>query len=157
MAQLDKNLRAFVRFDGSGRIVASSLILRKRKPKVGKWKEIQANECCDITTTTTTTTLFPPTTTTTTTTTPSFPLVYYVGSYDATTPCSGLPVEDIDNYSSTNNPLLLNQLFTDAALTTTTTMSNGGGYYTFSFDDGATLYSAEFTIYGTVISPITPC
>ena len=66
MAQLDKNLRAYVRFDGSGRIVASSLILRKRKPKVGKWKEIPANECCNFTTTTTTTTV-PPTTTTTTT------------------------------------------------------------------------------------------
>lgn len=56
MAQLDKNLRAFVRFDGSGRIVASSLILRKRKPKVGKWKEIPANECCNYVPTTTTTT-----------------------------------------------------------------------------------------------------
>jgi hypothetical protein len=39
-------LKAFVRFDGSGRIVAGSLILRKNKPKVGKWKEIQAYECC---------------------------------------------------------------------------------------------------------------
>ena len=56
-------LRAFVRFDGSGRIVAGSLILRKNKPKVGKWKEIQAYECC-ITTSTTT---LPPTTSTTTT------------------------------------------------------------------------------------------
>jgi hypothetical protein len=66
MAQIDKNLKAFVRFDGSGRIVPSSLILRKRKPKVGKWREIEANECCNFTTTTTTTTV-PPTTTTTTT------------------------------------------------------------------------------------------
>lgn len=51
-----KKLRAFVRFDGSGRIVAGSLILRKQKPKVGRWKEIQTTECCDFTTTTTTTT-----------------------------------------------------------------------------------------------------
>lgn len=157
MAQLDKNLRAFVRFDGSGRIVASSLILRKRKPKVGKWKEILANECCDITTTSTTTTLFPPTTTTTTTATPSFALVYYVGSYDATTPCSGLPTEGIVNYSSTSDPLILDQLFSDAALTTTTIMSNGGGYYTFSYDGGVTYYSAQFTPFGTVVSSITPC
>ena len=56
-------LKAFVRFDGSGRIVAGSLILRKNKPKVGKWKEIQAYECC-ITTSSSTT--LPPTTTTTT-------------------------------------------------------------------------------------------
>ena len=57
-------LKAFVRFDGSGRIVAGSLILRKNKPKVGKWKEIPAYECCNFTTTTTTTAT--PTTTTTT-------------------------------------------------------------------------------------------
>lgn len=42
-----KDLKAFVRFDGSGRIVAGSLILRKKKPKVGKWHEIQAYECCN--------------------------------------------------------------------------------------------------------------
>jgi hypothetical protein len=58
-------LKAYVRFDGSGRIVAGSLILRKNKPKVGKWKEIPAYECCNYTTTTTTT--IAPTTTTTTT------------------------------------------------------------------------------------------
>lgn len=60
-------LRAFVRFDGSGRIVAGSLILRKNKPKVGKWKEIQAYECCNYVPTTTTTTTAALTTTTTTT------------------------------------------------------------------------------------------
>ena len=62
-------LKAFVRFDGSGRIVAGSLILRKNKPKVGKWKEIQAYECCFLTTTTTTTAA--PTTTTSTTAAPT--------------------------------------------------------------------------------------
>lgn len=50
-------LKAFVRFDGSGRVVAGSLILRKNKPKVGKWQEITANECCNPITTSTTTTL----------------------------------------------------------------------------------------------------
>jgi hypothetical protein len=60
-----KALKAFVRFDGSGRVVAGSLILRKNKPKVGKWQEITGYECCNQTTTTTTT--VPPTTTTTTT------------------------------------------------------------------------------------------
>lgn len=52
---VNKNLKAFVRYDGSGRIVAGSLILRKKMPKVGKWKEIDAHECCGTTTTTTTT------------------------------------------------------------------------------------------------------
>jgi hypothetical protein len=64
-------LKAYVRFDGSGRIVAGSLILRKNKPKVGKWHEIQAFECCNPTTTSTTTTLPVSTTTTTTTAVPT--------------------------------------------------------------------------------------
>jgi hypothetical protein len=61
-----KDLKGFVRFDGAGRIVAGSLILRKNKPKVGKWKEIPAYECCNPTTTSTTTTAAPTTTTSTT-------------------------------------------------------------------------------------------
>jgi hypothetical protein len=63
-------LKAFVRYDGSGRIVAGSLILRKNKPKVGKWQEITAYECCNPTTTSTTT-VAPTTTTTTTTVAPT--------------------------------------------------------------------------------------
>jgi hypothetical protein len=71
MATIDKRpLKAFVRFDGTGRIVPSSLILRRKKPKVGNWVEIPAYECCNPTTSTTTsTTTAAPTTTTTSTTT----------------------------------------------------------------------------------------
>lgn len=53
---INKKLRGFARFDGSGRVVPGSLILRQNKPKVGKWKEIVTYECCDSLTTTTTTT-----------------------------------------------------------------------------------------------------
>lgn len=66
-----RNLKAFVRFDGSGRVVAGSLILRKNKPKVGNWQEITAYECCNFTSTTTTTTTVAPTTTSTTTAAPT--------------------------------------------------------------------------------------
>jgi len=45
--QLDKKLKAFVRYDGSERIVPGSLILRKNKPKVGNWKQVSSNYCCD--------------------------------------------------------------------------------------------------------------
>jgi hypothetical protein len=72
MATIDNRpLKAYVRFDGSGRIVPSSLILRRKKPKVGKWIEIPAYECCNPTTTSTTTTEAPVTTTTTTTEEPT--------------------------------------------------------------------------------------
>jgi hypothetical protein len=72
---IQRNLKAFVRYDGSGRVVAGSLILRKNKPKVGRWLEIPAYECCNYvptsTTTTTSTTASPTTTTTSTTATPT--------------------------------------------------------------------------------------
>ena len=55
MATNNRPLKAYVRYDGSNRVVAGSLILRKNKPKVGKWKEISAYECCNPTTTSTTT------------------------------------------------------------------------------------------------------
>jgi hypothetical protein len=47
MATNNRPLKAYVRFDGSGRAVSSSLIWRKNKPKVGKWQEIIGYECCN--------------------------------------------------------------------------------------------------------------
>ena len=64
-----KDLKAYVRYDGSGRVVPGSLILRRQKPKVGNWTEIQAYECCNPTTTTTTSTSSTTTTTTSTSST----------------------------------------------------------------------------------------
>lgn len=58
MATIDKRpMKAYVRFDGMGRVVPSSLILRRKKPKVGNWVEIPAYECCNDSTTSTTTTI----------------------------------------------------------------------------------------------------
>ena len=63
MANSNNRLKAYVRYDGTGRVIAGSLILQRFKPKVGNWVEIDANECCnyvpDSTTTTTTTTAGP--------------------------------------------------------------------------------------------------
>lgn len=63
MANQNK-LKAYVRYDGTGRVIAGGPILQRFKPKVGNWVEIDASECCNTTTTTTTAS---PTTTTTTT------------------------------------------------------------------------------------------
>jgi len=68
---INRSLKAFVRYDGTGRVIAGSLILQANKPKVGNWQEIDAYECCNPTTTTTTTTATPTTTTTTTTVPPT--------------------------------------------------------------------------------------
>lgn len=58
MGTIDKRpLKAYIKYDGSGRAISGSLILRKKMPKVGRWEEIPAYKCCNPTTTTTTTTL----------------------------------------------------------------------------------------------------
>jgi hypothetical protein len=69
MANSNNRLKAYVRYDGTGRVIAGSLILQRFKPQVGNWQEIDASECCNPTTTTTTTTEVPVTTTTTSTST----------------------------------------------------------------------------------------
>jgi hypothetical protein len=56
MATNKRDLKAYVRFDGTGRIVPGSLVLRRKQPKVGNWKEIQGYECCNNAPSTTTTT-----------------------------------------------------------------------------------------------------
>ena len=56
MASNKRTLKAYARYDGTGRLVVGSLIWRKKMPKNGKWVEItQAYECCNTTTSTTTT------------------------------------------------------------------------------------------------------
>ena len=69
MANSNNKLKAYVRYDGTGRVIAGSLILQRFKPKVGNWQEIDANECCNYVPTTTTTTSSTSTSTTTSTST----------------------------------------------------------------------------------------
>lgn len=47
MASNKRDLKAYVRYDGNGRLIAGSLILSRVKPKVGDWKEVEAYECCN--------------------------------------------------------------------------------------------------------------
>ena len=69
MANSNNNLKAYVRYDGTGRVIAGSLILQRFKPKVGNWQEIPASECCNYIPPTTTTTSTSSTSTTTSTST----------------------------------------------------------------------------------------
>ena len=82
MANSNNRLKAYVRYDGTGRVIAGSLILQRSKPKVGNWQEIDANECCNYIPPTTTTTSSSTTTTTSTstsTTTQTLPQVPILG------------------------------------------------------------------------------
>ena len=63
-----RDLKAYIRYDGMGMVISGSVILARKMPKVGHWKEISAYECCNYTSTTSTTTTATPATTTTTTT-----------------------------------------------------------------------------------------
>lgn len=64
-------LKAFIKYDKQGIVVAGSTIVRKRKPadNYGTWVQIPYNRCCEVTTTTTTSTTTTTTSSTTTTTT----------------------------------------------------------------------------------------
>lgn len=55
MATINRLLKAFVRFDGTGRIIPGSLIRRRKMPKTGRWMEIQPYLCCTTSTSTTST------------------------------------------------------------------------------------------------------
>jgi len=100
-----KDLKAYVRYDGSGRVVAGSLILRRKMPKVGKWVEISAYECCDPFTPTSTSS----TTTTTTTTASSNYLVNLRQLFEDGT-CSGMDL--VSNYAIISaNPLIVGKWY----------------------------------------------
>ena len=49
-------LKAWVRYDGTGRVVTAGPIFQANKPKVGNWRQINSGLCCNGSSTTTTTT-----------------------------------------------------------------------------------------------------
>lgn len=40
-------MKTFIRIDASGRVIPGSIIKTKKKPTIGRWKEIQQNICCN--------------------------------------------------------------------------------------------------------------
>jgi hypothetical protein len=65
------NLKAFIKYDKGGHVIASSTILRPSMPKHGIWVEIPVSMCCIYTTTTSTSTTTTTSTSTSTSTTSS--------------------------------------------------------------------------------------
>ena len=133
MSTTNRNLKAYVRYDGSGRVVAGSLVLRKNKPKVGRWREIQAYECCNY---------IPSTTTTTTTqggggvTPTAFVKLYWLNTDDA---CNDTTYGTLVFYSASSTISAGITIFTDAALTIPVT----SGYVI--YEPGIVI--SEYTIY----------
>jgi hypothetical protein len=142
-----RDLKAYVRIDGSGRVVAGSLVLRKNKPKVGKWHEIQTYECCN------------PTTTTTSTTSAAVAYSVTTGGYSSTgDACTAIgesaPVTTV--YGS-SNPLTVTAFYTDPGLTTLFTGDGMNFFYAYHLDSAPSVnYSCEISLGGSVIGP-APC
>jgi len=106
-----KDLKTYVRYDGNGRVVAGSLVFRKKKPKNGRWQEVTKNECCN----------FEPNPTTTTTTTngggvtpTAFVQSYFLNTYNA---CNSTTDGTLVFYSASSTIQAGITVFTDAALT----------------------------------------
>jgi hypothetical protein len=123
----NQNLKAYVRYDGSNRVVAGSLIFRRKKPTVGRWHEISITECCEYipptTTTTSTSSTSTSTSTTTTTTTSGSGTFIYSRSYwsNSEAACSTTTEGEITFYSASSTLAPGVAIFSDIALTTPVT------------------------------------
>lgn len=164
-------LKAYVRFDGTGRIVPSSLILRRKMPKVGKWVEIPAYECCNYVPTSTTTTssttsstssttTSTSTSTTTSTTTTAVPAIEYrlsIFSYDTSgeSCSSGAGSPNSAGYSAESNPLLITTFYSDPSLTGPVSGVNKFVAYAKASDPGV-VYTARIDESG-VVTENTAC
>lgn len=112
MANQNK-LKAYVRYDGTGRVIAGGPILQRFKPAVGNWVEINANECCNS---------IPTTTTTTTqgggvTPTAWITVIATTGFTTAWDACNGIG-STVVVYTSVSTITAGTYLYSDAALTT---------------------------------------
>jgi hypothetical protein len=108
-------LKAWVRYDGTGRVISGGPIFQVNKPKVGNWKQIDANLCCNSGSTTTTTT----TGGGGGTPTAWFGQISNSGISDQWKACNGFGNSIIVYTSTSTNPLPAGTyLYSDAALTT---------------------------------------
>ena len=100
-------LKAWVRYDGTGRVISGGPIFQVNKPKVGNWKQIDANLCCNGTTGTTTTQGGGGTPT-------AFIQSYFLNTYNA---CNSTYDGSLLFYSASTTIQAGISVFTDAALT----------------------------------------
>jgi hypothetical protein len=150
MARSNNNnkLKAYVRFDGSGRVVSSSLIVQAFKPKVGKWKEIDAKECCNYSTTTTTTTTL------------EFLTLYWIETAGHSFPgdaCAGIEFAEVTAVYASSNTLGITTFYLDAE-GTIPFVGDGMIFYAFykNLEEATTYYCDLDAISGEVFN-ITPC
>jgi hypothetical protein len=154
----NQNLKAYVRYDGSNRVVAGSLIFRRKKPKVGKWHEIAISECCEYIPTSTTTTSSTSTTTSTSTSTTSTTTTiasYYFLAYpgnSSSDACNHVN-NGISVFANTTILGTLINLYMDPALTVPYNPNANGQYLSIYFNAA----DQVCTMSGNMINSYTSC
>jgi hypothetical protein len=152
-------LKAFVRIDGSGKVIPGGPIFQAQKPKVGKWREISIKECCNYnpntTTTTTSSTSSTSTSTTTTTTTVASYSFQGYGASDPLDACARVNPELIV-YANTPSLNMGVNLYMDAGLTVPYNRPLYGQYLSlyFAAQDQVCTMGGPF---GNTISSYTAC
>ncbi len=141
-----KDLKAYVRYDGSGRVVSGSLVFRKKKPKNGRWVEIPKNLCCNDN----------PNSTTTTTTqgggTPTAWVTYIAGNQENA--CAQTSGWNFVLYTAGSTLGAGVVLYTDATLTTE---FNSYQYASILYNNGTLYQLSDLPNDGTIVSVIGAC
>ena len=139
-----RNLKAFVRYDGSGRVVAGSLVLRRKKPKVGNWKEVPAYESAGSTEPTE----------------PTGPIVASINvitSMNQGDVCMDFGSGDTYYYDESIQPLGVGTtLFRDAALTMPASY-DPSGYNSTSFSMKESGSGSGYNVENTIITEVFNC
>ena len=139
-------LKAYVRFDGSGRVVPSSVILARFKPKVGNYQEIDAYECCND---------VPVTTTTTTTQGGETPTAWIARLFSSQeNACVNMFSESTIAYTASSTVELGTTLWADAALTI---QFDPLGYQYIKFEGDTNIYTVFYASSTTVVNGIIAC
>ncbi len=107
-------LKAWVRYDGTGRVVTAGPIFQANKPKVGNWRQINADLCCNPNGSTTTTTTAGGGGVTPT----AFVKGYWTGKYNS---CNTTTAGNLVFYSASTDVQAGITVFSDATLTTPVT------------------------------------
>lgn len=144
-------LKTWVRIDGTGKVIPGGPIFQAHKPKVGKWREINTNLCCNEITSTTTSTSTSTSTTSTTTTVASFAFEAYPGI--STGDACGHVNPMITVYANTTILGTLINLYMDAALTIPYSPLVNGAYLSIYFNAA----DQVCTMSGNMINSYTSC
>lgn len=143
-------LKAWVRYDGTNTVVTAGPIFRASKPKVGNWRQINADLCCNPSSSSTTTT----TTTSQGSTSTAWSFQVYPSSTDACAQNTGYGPYTVYTAGSTLTAGVT--LWSDAALTIPYSPYPGRPWLAQS-GTPSNVYYGEIVGSNTTITGVEPC